>query len=411
MAEKINVYVKGETIEATKNENGNYYVSLPTPPNSSLTRNLSSEEDGWRFTEHDSEHPDSYFWMKMYKDGTVEYANDMMKSSKIVVRNYHPDFSDLGTLSNLGKEIYGIIQQLDGYEKLGVAPNDVLDIRRKIMGLSLKMLGYGDINSIFYAEPNPDDSILDLNHTVKYLERYPALAQYVTRMKYSGLDTVMVNIPQDGSKEEFQQMYQAAKEDYDAEFAYVSERLYEIGRRRDPFILPDFGKGLKQFLERKNAGKRGQPNAWNDYVDTTKKLSKLILGFNSDLLPAHEKMRVVQSTSLNQVELLHQISLITEPAEMDEVLASESYYFINEADRLSQKVQEDLGDDRTSSSTPGNIMKELAEVSKLEAEDREKAIKDRHYYRNIYPYDRARKVDYGTKANRKKEDDERGYFD
>lgn len=407
MAEKVNVFLKGEVLEATRDENGNYYLSLPTPPSSKLRRTLTNFEDGWIFSEDDSEHPDSYFWMKMYNDGTVEYTNDRMDRTQIATKDYNPDFSDLGTLNNLGKEVYGIIQQLEGYEKLGVAPNDVLDLRKKIMGLSLKMLGYEDRNSIFYTEPNPDDSILDLDHTVKYLERYPALAQYVTRVKYSGLDTVMINIPEGGSKEEFQEMYQAAKEDYEREVAYASERLYEIGRRRDPFLLPDFGKGMKKFLERKGGGRRGQPNEWDEYVDTTKKLSKLVLGFNADLLPAHEKMRVVQSTSLNQVELLHQVSLITEPAEMDEVLASESYYFINEAERLSKIVQEVLGDERTENSTPGNIMKELAEVSSQEAEDRKKAIKDRYYYRNIYPYDTTRKV----KTNRKKEDEERGYFD
>lgn len=407
MAEKVNVFLKGEVLEATRDENGNYYLSLQTPPSSKLRRTLTNFEDGWIFSEDDSEHPDSYFWMKMYNDGTVEYTNDRMDRTQIATKDYHPDFSDLGTLNNLGKEVYGIIQQLEGYEKLGVAPNDVLDLRKKILGLSLKMLGYENVNSIFYTDPNPDSSILDLEHAVKYIERYPALAQFVTRMKYSGLDTVNVNLPEGISKEEFQQMYQESKEDYDREVEYTSERLYEFERRRDTFILPDFGKGLKAFLERKGSVRRNRPNEWNQYADTTKGLAKLLLGFNADLLSPNEKMRVVQSTSLNQVELLHQVSLITEPAEMDEVLASESYYFINEAERLSKRVQEVLGDERTESSTPGNIMKELAEVSSQEAEDRKKAIKDRYYYRNIYPYDTTRKV----KTNRKKEDEERGYFD
>lgn len=411
MSEKFGVLIKGETIEATKYDDGQYSVNLPTSPSSSLSRTISSTENGWRFMENDSEHPDSYFWMEFGNDGTVKYTNDMMKNVKVAAENYNPELSDLGTLTGAAKEIYGVIQQLDCHKKLGVTPSEVIDLRKKIMVLSLIMLGYEDINSVFYTEPKTENSILDLDHTVKYIERYPALAQYVTRAKYPGLDTFMINIPEGGSKEEFQEMYQTAKEDYEREAEYTKERLYEIRRRRDPFLLPDFGKGMKKFLERKGGGRRGQPNEWDEYVDTTKKLSKLVLGFNADLLPAHEKMRVVQSTSLNQVELLHQVSLITEPAEMDEVLASESYYFIEEAKRLSQRVQDVLGDERAETSTPGNIMKEIADISEKEAEDREKAIKDRHYYRNVYPYDVTRKVDFGMKASRKKEDEERGYFD
>lgn len=407
--EKINVFVKGETIEATRYDNGHYTMRLPGPLH--LRRVLSSSEEGWLFQEDDTDGSGSYFWMKMKKDGTVEYANDMTNEIKTIAKDYHPDFSDLGTLSNLGKEMYGVIQQIEGYEKLGVSPADILDLRKKIMGLSLKMLGYDDINSIFYTEPNTDDSIMDLDHTVKYLEKYPALAQYVSRMKYSGLDTVIVNTPEDFSKEEFKKMYEEAKEDYDKEMEYTSERLYEIQRRRDGFILPDFCKGLKPFLQKKGIIKRGNPTPWDDYSDTVKKLAKLVLGFNSDLLPPHEKMRVVQSTSLNQVELLHQVSLITEPAEMDEVLADESYFFINESYRLTQKVQDDLTDNRTSDSTPGNIMRELAKITAQEAEGRKKAIQDRHYYRNIYPYDATRKVDLNKKKEKNKDNDGRGYFD
>lgn len=410
MSEKFNVFIKGETVEATKNDNGQYVVNLPTSLSSSLSRSIISIENGWRFIENDSRYPDSYFWMEFGKDGTVKYTNDMMKNVKVAAQNYNPDLSDLGNLTGAAKEIYGVIRQLDAHEKLGVTPSEVIDLRKNIMALSLRMLGYENINSIFYTEPNPDNSILDLEHAVKYLERYPALAQYVKKEKYSGLDSFVVDIPEGGSKEEFQEMYQTAKEDFEKESEYTIERLYEIKRRRDFFLLPDFGKGMKQFLENKSRGKRGEPNEWDAYVDTTKKLSKLVLGFNADLLPAHERMKVVQATSLNQVELLHQVSLITEPAEMDEVLASESYYFINEADRLSKRVQEVLGDERTENSTPGNILKELSETSNLEAEERRNAINNRNYYRNVYPYDRTRKVNYASKSNRKKED-EMEYFE
>ena len=405
--EKINVFFKGEILQATK-KYGTYSIDLPGPSN--LKRVLFSTDEGWEFSETEIDgSTDSYFWMRMNNDGSVTYANDMTDSVKTIETHYHPDFSDLGNLNNLGKEMYGIIQQLEGYEKLGISPSDILDLRKKILGLSLTMLGYDNVNSIFYTDPNPDESIMDLNHTIQYLEKYPALAQYVTRMKYSGVDTVIVNTPPGFSQEQLKMDFEQAQEDYNKETAYVSERLYEIRRRRDEFVLPDFCKGLKPFLQKRGGQRKGEPTSWDEYSETTRNLAKLVLGFNSDLLPAHERMRVVQSTSLNDVELLHHVSLLTEPAEMDEVLAEESYFFIHESERLAAKVKKDLADERTSDSTPGVIMKGLVEETSQEAEERMNAIQNRYYYRNVYPYDKTRKIDFGKKS--KKLDEERGFFD
>ena len=406
--EKINVLYKGEFLEATKNKYG-YTLDLPSPDG--LKRTLYSTENGWQFDENSTEHSDSYFWMRMNNDGSVEYANDMTPAAQTIEKHYYPDFSDLGHLNNLGREMYGLIQQLEGYEKLGVSPADVLDLRRKIMELTIvKMLGYKEVNSVFYTESNPDNSIMDLDHAIRYIERYPAFAQYVSRIRYTGLETVMVNTPEDFSKEEFRIEFEKAKNDYENESAYVDDRLFEIERRRHDMLLPDFCKGMKSFLQKRGGQKRGEPTSWDEYSDTTRKLAKLILGFNADLLSAQEKMRVVQATSLNQVELLHQISLITEPAEMDEVLAEESYFFLEEAKRFSAKMMEDTSPKRVVDSTVAKLMLELAGETLEEAEDRKRAIVTRDYLRNVYPYEKdpeARKKGLNMCAGIKEDDTDR----
>ena len=251
---------------------------------------------------------------------------------------------------------------------------------------------------------------MDLDHAIRYIERYPAFAQYVSRIRYTGLETVMVNTPEDFSKEEFRIEFEKAKNDYENESAYVDDRLFEIERRRHDMLLPDFCKGMKSFLQKRGGQKRGEPTSWDEYSDTTRKLAKLILGFNADLLSAQEKMRVVQATSLNQVELLHQISLITEPAEMDEVLAEESYFFLEEAKRFSAKMMEDTSPKRVVDSTVAKLMLELAGETLEEAEDRKRAIVTRDYLRNVYPYEKdpeARKKGLNMCAGIKEDDTDR----
>ena len=130
-------------------------------------------------------------------------------------------------------------------------------------------------------------------------------------------------------------------------------------------IKSDFALGMKEKMSSYD---------WESYSDTVKKLGKLILGFNADLLAPAEKMKIVQATSLSKMDMEHQIFSITQIPEMDEALAAESYYFIEEVDSLDRKIEEDLKDDRTRNSTPGKLMKQFVDELKVESEDRKKGI-------------------------------------
>lgn len=408
MKEKVKVSYKGTILEAIRNEDGTYRLDLPSE--GSVKSFISNLEDGWRIYEYDEEYiADSYSWIKIRNDGTVEYASDMTHKVKILETDYNPNLSDLGYLDEVVRDLYDVSQQLEGYEKLGISPVDVIELRTDIMRLSLEMLGYKDIQDVFHGEPNPDSSIMDLEHAIKYLERYPALAQYVSKDKGRKLESVKVDVPSDISRDDFKNLFEEAQSDYNDEKAYLTDRKYEIDRRRDELILPDFCKGLKKKLDfdrtvRKN-GNLVTQNDWEDYVETTRNLAKLVLGFNADLLSAQERNNVVQGTSLNQVELLHQVSLITEPKEIDTVLDVESRFFIEEARRLYEKAQTDSNADQyTQNSSVGKLIKELAAETLGEAIKRTQSIKDRDYYRNIYPFDSSRKKtlkraedDYGSR--------------
>ena len=372
--EKVKVTYNGKMYEATKR--GSSY-SLTTSRGY-----ITNTSEGWKLMETDSEHPDYFFWIKYRKDGYMEYGNDSMSSSETSDGAYDPDRSYMGTIDGSVKELYYVAKQLEGHEKMGVSPVEVLGLRYRILGMTLKMLGYESVSQVLHGEPNPDISVVDLNRAVEFIEKYPAFAQYVTKGGDSSSPTVEVSIPDDFDKETFKKEFAEAKQMLEEEEKNFESRTEFFTNIRHPMIKSDFGLGMKDKMPSYD---------WQSYSETVKKLGKLVLGFNADLLAPAEKMKIVQATSLNKMDMEHQIFLITQTPEMDEALATESYYFIGEVDSLDRKVQESLGDERTKNSTPGRTMQQFVSELQEEASDRKKSIERRNYYRNVYPYDKGRK--------------------
>lgn len=392
MDEKVKVTYQGKVLEALKT--GDRYL-LRTPQRGSLYGAISNSKDGWTLMEADSEHPDYFFWIKLKNDGRIEFANDLMRRSEFSDGVYDPEYTDMGTISEPTKNFYYAAKQLEGHKKLGIAPFDILELRYKMMGMTLKMLGYQSVSQVMNGEPNPDISVMDLNRAVQFIEQYPAFSQYVSKSGYSS-PVINVTVPDDLDKEKIKEQFEDVKKAIEAEEQYYASRGEFFTNVRHPMIKPDFCLGMKDKVA---------PDDWQSYTDIVKRLGKLILSINSDLLPPMDKMRVVQAASLSQEEIEHQISLITQIPEMDEALAIESYYFMDEVDSLEKDVLSDLHDDRTRNSTPGKLMKQFSDELKVEAADRKKAIQRRDYYRNIYPYDKTRK-----KAEPKKKDEEEPVF-
>lgn len=386
--EKVKVTYNGRMHEATKR--GSSY-SLSTSRGY-----ITNTSEGWRLMETDSEHPDYFFWIKYRKDGYMEFANDMMRRSETSDGVYDPNHSYMGTIDGPVKELYYVAKQLEGHEKLGVSPVEVLELRYKMMGMALKMLGYESVSQVLHGEPNPDVSVMDLNRAVQFIEQYPAFAQYVTKGGYSSSPTIDISLPSDIDKEKFKEEFEVARQALESEEKYYESRNEFFTNVRHPMIKSDFALGMKDKMPSYD---------WKSYSETVKKLGKLILGFNADLLAPAEKMQIVQSTSLNKMDMEHQIFLITQVPEMDEALSAESYYFIEEVDGLERKVSEDLKDDRTRNSTPGKLMKQFVDDLQVEVDDRRKGIERRDYYRNVYPYDKSRK-----KVSPKRKDDDDPVF-
>ena len=322
----------------------------------------------------------------------MEYANDMMRRPGVSDGVYNPDYTDMGTIDGPAKRLYYISKQLEAYEKLGVAPAEILELRYKMLGMTLKMLGYTSIDQVMHGEPNSDVALMDLNRVVEFIEKYPAFSQYVTKGGYSSSPTIDVKIPQDIDKEKFKQEFETAKAALEAEEEYYASRAELWGNIKHPMIKPDFCSDMKDKVSSSD---------WKDYSETVKKLGKLILSFNTDLLSPAQKMSLVQMTSLDKMDMEHHIFSITQVPEMDDAISAESYFFIEEVESLDRKVQESLGDERTKNSTPGRTMQQFVSVLQEEASDRKKAIERRDYYRNVYPYDKKRK-----KVSPKKKEDE-----
>lgn len=384
--EKVKVTYGGKMYETSKKGN-NYWLCTSNGT-------ISNSEDGWILTSSDKEHPDDFFCIKYRKDGYMEYKDDMIDEPKVSDRVYDPEHSTIEQVSPFAEELYYISRQLEGYDKMGVSPIDVLELRYKTMGMVLKMLGYESVNQVLLGEPNPDVSIMDLNRTIQFIEQYPAFSQYVTKGESSGMPTIEVSIPEDFDQEAFKEEYDRAREALKTEEDYYRSRKDFFSNVRYPMIKEDFALGMKDKVSSSD---------WKSYSDIVKKLGKLILGFNADLLAPAEKMQVVQATSLNKMDTEHQIFLITQIPETDEALAAESYFFIKEVDNLDKKVESDLSDERIKNSTPGKLMQQFVDELQVESEDRRKGIERRDYYRNVYPYDKSRKKESSYKL---KEDED-----
>ena len=360
---------------------------------------ISGSPGGWRYSFSDSEHPDYFFWIKYGKDGYMEYANDMMRSPGRSDGVYKPDSYTMGTLEDSARTLYYVSKQLDAYEKLGVAPAEVLELRYKMMGMTLKMLGYRSIDQVLHGEPNSDVSLMDLNRVVQFIEKYPAFAQYISKGGYSSSPTIDINIPDDFDAEKFKKEFEESKKALEEEEQYYDSRAEFWENIKHPMIKPDFCSNMKDKV---------QSYDWEDYSGTVKKLGKLILSLNADLLAPAEKMSLVQMTSLDKMDVEHQIFLITQAPEMDEAISAESYFFMGEVDALDKKMQEDLQDDRTRNSTPGKLMQQFVSDLQEEVEDRKKGIERRDYYRHVYPYDKTRRK---TSSAKKRDDEDPRYGD
>ncbi len=369
--EKVKVTYNGRMYDASKYGSGySLYIDGGYITNSS---------DGWRFSFSDSEHPDYFFWIKYRKDGYMEYANDMMKRPGFSDGVYKPDTYCMGTIEDSARTLYYVSKQLEAHEKMGVSPVEVLELRYRMLGMTLKMLGYESVSQVLHGEPNPDISVVDLNRAVEFIEKYPAFAQYVTKGGYSSSPTVEVSIPADFDKEKFKEEFVEAKRMLEEEERAFDSRTEFFTNIRHPMIKSDFGLGMKEKMPSYD---------WKTYSETVKKLGKLVLGFNADLLAPAEKMKIVQATSLKKMDMERQTFLITQVPEMDEALAAESYYFIEEVESLDRKMQEDLQDERTRNSTPGKVMQQFVNELQVEVDDRRKGIERRDYYRNVYPYEK-----------------------
>ena len=293
--ENVKVTYNGRIYEATKRGSSySIYIAGGT---------ISNTDDGWRLMCTDSEHPDYFFWIKYRKDGYMEYANDMMRRPGLSDGVYKPDSYCMGTIEDSARTLYYVSKQLEGHEKLGVSPVEVLELRYKMMGMALKMLGYESVSQVLHGEPNPDVSVMDLNRAVQFIEQYPAFAQYVTKGGYASSPTVEVSVPSDFDKEAFVDEYKTARQALEEEEKYYESRAEFFGNVRHPMIKSDFALGMKEKMSSYD---------WESYSDTVKKLGKLILGFNADLLAPAEKMKIVQATSLSKMDMEHQIFSITQ---------------------------------------------------------------------------------------------------
>lgn len=380
MSEKFNITYRGQLVEALETDSGEIIVGLPEQDGYRTT--VVSCDQGWRFIRTDNSDIEYHFWMQLDHNNNLEHGNDVDRNQpgmKVSEYGYNPDTSYMGHLDDVAREFYCVVEQLRGYKKLGVSPIDLINLRKGILDRTLKFLGYDSPQDVLYGEPNPGKSIMDLEKAIVYLEKHPALSQYATKANYRGVESVKTKIPDPFkfNKEEFRNVVKAATTFLDIGNRNYDERMEYLSDKRNEWFLPDFCMDMKHGVD---------PDDWQHYVDITRAMAKLVLGFNADLLSPDQKMKIVQATGLEQLDLLDKVAMITDSDDVGRAIDIETYYFVDEAERYDRKVRPDAESSSVKGSNPSNVaLRHIAENNAEAAKKLEK-IKSRSYYRHDYLY-------------------------
>ena len=132
--ETFKVKYKGQLADAIVTDNGMYAVQLPSRKGDHGTtyiERIVRRDNKWEFSSREDEHPDYFFTVGLYDDGTMEWQNDMSGGPKKTSEKFDPKFYDKNdTVESICAEIYDIAKQFEEYEKLGISAEKVVNLRK-----------------------------------------------------------------------------------------------------------------------------------------------------------------------------------------------------------------------------------------------------------------------------------------
>ena len=395
--ETFKVKYKGQLADAIVTDSGMYAVQLPTRKGdrgTTYTERIVRRDNKWEFSSREDEHPDYFFTVGLYDDGTMEWQNDMSGGPKKTIEKFDPKFYDRNdTVECVCAEIYDIAKQFEEYEKLGISAEKVVNLRKVYLASMIKMLGYQSTDMV-KKEPDPNRSYLALGKVASMLERYKNLATMFSQMK-PGLYSV--NVPEGMSQEELKNIVFAVA----ADIKSVNERMAAEDdlTQTKRGVLPTFGLTMREDLSEEE---------WSLYSTNVSRTAELLLELNYDIVPDMDKITLKDESKLDGLDLGDRISRLIDTKEFSEACNIEDNYVKAENDRLASEIDRLIDDsDRVINSSVGAALDFLKRQAMISRDERDDYIKKYEEIEKMY-YSKLGKTKPEEPVHEEKNEEEEG---
>lgn len=372
--ETFKIKYKGEKIDAVKTDHGGYSATLPLRKGDRgafFTETVSRVGNGWRFSSTESVHPDYYFDVYLYDDGTTGWTNDMQNRIVKSDSKFNPSFYDkTDPVAKVCADMYEVIQGFYEHEKRGIDAEKVIGLRQAYLSSMLRMLGYSSTDRV-RKEVDSDKSFKALGKIASMLERYKNLA---AMFKQSRPGVYEVNIPDGMTQEELKDTIVSVANDVKSlnERMDAEEDLNQTKRA----VLPTFGLTMKDDIPQEE---------YDVYATNVSRVAELLLELNYDIVPEMDKITLKDETGLDGLDLGDKISRVIDTKEFSEACHTEDNYVKAENERLAGEIDRLIDDsDRVIKSSVGAALDFLKRQAMISRDERNGYIEKYQEIEKLY---------------------------
>lgn len=408
--ENYEVKYKGSTAIAYKDEKGGYRVLLPNK--GEIREAIFREKDGWMFmaTEPGTDYCFNV-WLK--DDGRMFYTNDMIKTVKECTERFSPNSPETDDVTRTCKDMFDVIKQLAEYEKtcqsLGASPTEILDLRKRWLSSSLRILGYSTTDKVKHPLEESSE-FFHLGLICDQIRTAGNIGRYMKREAYpNGRESCFVKLPENPEElEELKAMIEQLRENVER-----NEEIIETQPERD-----DLFRGIESTYCT-NMRASIPPEHWDVYVTAVEQAAKGIMEINYDLVPELDRVGLRDATVLpdyseeKRVDFQGIISDAIDTTESAVGCSVEDAYVMEQNNFLERKATTWIGDsERVKSSTPGAALEFLKQqamstrVTKQKYYDDFAQLDEQYYHTGIWNPNNARP---GKKSSIKVPKEENNY--
>lgn len=329
--EIFEVAFRGKKVKAVRDSAGKIYIRLPNwkaKNGKRIDEIISRESNGWKYemiSDFDFDNS-SELWIR--NDGRIAW--NTKDNGKIVVSKqpFNPDSPNAGKLNVIVTELYRMVEQLKVYEKRNIPASTMIDLRRKKLLVTLKLLGYSSIKDVG-SELEESKMCFALGRIREQLDNYVSLGAYVhIEGKEKDEDIIKLNIPEEMTGGEFAEMARSVEYEYLADVGFADEQEDKKARKRAI---------CKDYCER--ASRKMPQTDWLLYTRILKETAQLLLELNADLLEPSAQIEILDLSQLTDNEVKNRISRLIHSKDSEKACEIEKRFLVREAKKFIDEVE------------------------------------------------------------------------